>query len=62
MDFDDSPDEAAFRAEVRALLAPYARGSRRHFHRGMDSRARSAELAGLLGLREPLGRPDRAAM
>jgi alkylation response protein AidB-like acyl-CoA dehydrogenase len=30
MDFDDSPEEAAFRAEVRALLAPHAREAMRY--------------------------------
>jgi acyl-CoA dehydrogenase len=43
MDFDDSPEEAAFRAEVRALLAPHAPREAMRYRGGHDLGALLAE-------------------
>ena len=43
MDFEDSPEEAAFRAEVRALLAPHAPREAQRYRGGHDLGALLAE-------------------
>ena len=64
MDFDDSPDEAAYRAQVRDLLEQHA-GELLHFRpgqEGIDARRHEAEMrrtqrvlaeAGLVGITWP---------